>query len=81
MWDLLITIGNLILLPALVPTLVDGRAYVPRIASGPTVLGLSFVVGGLVGEGLVISPIMTGLVAGLWAFIYVFRGRPRTPSP
>lgn len=77
MWDILITCGNLIFLPSLLPTLIDGRSYVPRITSGPTVVGLMFIVAGLVGQGLVISPIVTGAVAAMWAFIYVFRGRHR----
>ncbi len=75
MWDIVIAVGNLIVLPALLPTLLDGRAYVPRITSAPTVVGLSFISAGLIGEGFVISPILTLSGAALWAFIYLFRGK------
>ena len=78
MWDFVIAIGNLILLPSLLPTLLDSRSYVPRITSGFAVIGLSFVVVGLIGEGFVISPILTSLAAALWAFIFLFRGKPIT---
>ena len=76
MWDIIIAIGNLILLPALLPTLLDGRSYVPRITSGFAVIGLSFVVAGLIGEGFVISPVLTSAAVVLWAFIFLFRGKP-----
>ncbi len=75
MWDIVIAIGNLIVLPALLPTLLDGRAYVPRITSAPTVVGLSFISAGLIGEGFVISPILTSSGVVLWAFVYLFRGK------
>ena len=78
MWDFVIAIGNLILLPSLLPTLLDSRSYVPRITSGFAVIGLSFVVAGLVGEGFVISPILTSTAALLWAFIFLCRGKPVT---
>ncbi len=78
MWDVVIAIGNLILLPSLLPTLLDSRSYVPRITSGFAVIGLSFVVVGLIGEGFVISPILTSTAALLWAFIFLFRGQPIT---
>ncbi len=76
MWDLVIAIGNLILLPSLLPTLLDSRSYVPRITSGFAVIGLSFVVVGLIGEGFVISPILTSAAVLIWTFIFLFRGRP-----
>ncbi len=76
MWDVVIAIGNLILLPSLLPTLLDSRSYVPRITSGFAVVGLSFIVAGLIGEGFVISPILTSAAVILWAFIYFFRGKP-----
>ena len=80
-WDALITLGNLIFLPSLLPTLMDGRSYVPRTTSGWTVVGLIFIIVGLVGQGLVISPIVTAAVAAMWAFIYVFRGAHRAHVP
>ena len=78
MWDLVIAIGNIILLPSLLPTLLDSRSYVPRITSGFAAVGLSFIVAGLIGEGFVISPVLTSLAVVLWAFIFLFRGRPLT---
>jgi len=78
MWDIVIAIGNLILLPSLLPTLFNSRSYVPRITSGFAVIGLSFVVAGLIGEGFVISPLLTSSAVVLWAFIYLFRGKPIT---
>ncbi len=78
MWDIVIAIGNLILLPSLLPTLLDSRTYVPRITSGFAVIGLSFVVVGLLGEGFVISPFLTSAAVLLWAFIFLCRGKPLT---
>ncbi len=76
MWDVVIAIGNVILLPSLLPTLLDSRSYVPRITSGFAVIGLSFVVVGLIGEGFVISPVLTSAAVLIWTFIYLFRGKP-----
>ncbi len=76
MWDVIIAIGNMILLPSLLPTLLDSRSYVPRITSGFAVIGLSFIVAGLIGEGFVISPILTSSAVVLWAFVFLFRGQP-----
>ncbi|MCH7483524.1 MAG: hypothetical protein IIA90_00060 [Chloroflexi bacterium] len=76
MWDIVIAIGNLILLPSLLPTLLDSRSYIPRITSAFAVIGLSFIVAGLIGEGFVISPVLTSVAVVLWAFIFLFRGKP-----
>ena len=76
MWDVVIATGNVILLPSLLPTLLDSRSYVPRITSGFAVIGLSFIVAGLIGEGFVISPFLTSAAVLLWAFIFLFRGKP-----
>ena len=78
MWDVVIAIGSVILLPSLLPTLIDSRSYVPRITSGFTVVGLSFIIAGLIGGGFVISPILTSADLLLWAFIFLFRGQPIT---
>ncbi|MEX0683241.1 MAG: hypothetical protein WD904_06000 [Dehalococcoidia bacterium] len=75
MWDILITLGNLIFLPSLLPTLLDSRSYIPRKTTGPTVFGLLFIIAGLTGQGLVLSPIVTTAVAAMWLFIFIFRGR------
>ncbi len=75
MWDIVIAIGNVILLPSLLPTLLDSRSYVPRITSAFAVIGLSFIVAGLIGEGFVISPVLTSAAVILWAFVFLFRGK------
>jgi hypothetical protein len=76
MWDALITAGNLVIVPALLPTLLNRRAYVPRVTSGMTVLGIVLAIAGLFGAGLLLSPLVLAAVACLWLFIFVFRGRP-----
>ena len=76
MWDYVIAIGNLILLPSLLPTLLDSRSYVPRVTSAFAVIGLSFIVVGLIGEGFTISPFLTSTAVVLWAFIFLLRGKP-----
>jgi hypothetical protein len=76
MWDVLLTVGNAIFIPALVPAVVDRRAYIPRKTSGLAVLGIAIVIVGLVGEGLVLSPAMAVVGGLMWAFIFVFRARP-----
>lgn len=78
MWDVLITIGNLAIIPALLPTLVNRRSYIPRFTSGLSVLGISTVTAGLAGAGLVLSPIVVGGIACMWALIFVFRGQHQT---
>lgn len=75
MWDVLITIGNLAFIPALLPTIVNRRAFIPRITSGMSMVGIATVIVGLVGAGLVISPIVVGAIGILWALIFVYRGR------
>ncbi len=75
MWDIIIAVGNVILLPSLLPTLLDSRSYVPRVTSAPTVIGLSFIVAGLIGEGFVISPVFTSAAVVLWVFVFLFRGK------
>ena len=77
MWDAVITVGNIAFIPALVPTLVSKRAYVPRLTSGTAVVGVLIVVLGLVGAGLVLSPVVVGAVGVMWCFIFVFRGEDR----
>lgn len=74
-WDVLVTIGNLVIIPALLPTILNPRAYVPRLTSGMSVLGIGTVVVGLAGAGLALSPIVVGCIAVLWGFIFLRRGR------
>jgi hypothetical protein len=77
MWDAVITVGNIAFIPALVPTLVSKRAYIPRLTSGMAVVGVLIVVLGLVGTGLVVSPVVVAAVGVMWGFIFVFRGENR----
>lgn len=75
MWDLLITIGNLIVVPSLVTMVLDKRLYVPRISSGMSLIGLTLVIAGLIGGGFVISSVVLGIIFAMWVFIFLFRGR------
>ena len=76
MWDLLVTIGNIIVIPALLAMVLDKKLYVPRISSGVSLIGLSLVIIGLVGGGFVFSPIVLGVINALWVFIFFFRSQP-----
>ena len=78
MWDALITAGNLVFIPALLTTIVNKRTYIPRITSGISLLGVATVIIGLVGEGLVLSPIVVAAIGVLWGFIFLFRGQSAT---
>ncbi|MBI2913050.1 MAG: hypothetical protein HYY03_03940 [Chloroflexi bacterium] len=76
MWDVLITFGNLAFIPALLPTILNRDAYVPRLTSGISLLGVAVVIVGLAGAGLVISPIVVAAIGMMWGLIFVFRGEP-----
>jgi hypothetical protein len=76
MWDLLVTIGNIIVIPALLNMVLDKKLYVPRISSGVSLIGLALVIAGLIGGGFVLSPIVVGVIAAFWLFIFLFRGQP-----
>jgi hypothetical protein len=76
MWDLLVTVGNLIVIPALLTMVLDKKLYVPRISSGMSLIGLSLVMAGLVGGGFVLSPIVLGVITAMWVFIFFFRAQP-----
>ena len=73
-WDLLITAGSIIFIPSLLPTLFNKNAYIPKLTSVPTTIGLLIIVAGFIGLGLVTSPIITIITAILWGFIVLFRG-------
>jgi len=75
MWDVLLTVGNAVFIPALVPAVVDKRSHIPRKTSGLAVIGIAIVIVGLVGQGLVLSPLMAAVGGLMWAFIFVFRAR------
>jgi hypothetical protein len=76
MWDVLLTIGNAVFIPSLVPALVDSRAYIPRQTSGLAMIGVCIVLVALVGQGLVWSPLIVAVIGLMWAFIFLFRARP-----
>lgn len=77
MWDALITLGNLVIIPSLVPTLIHKSSYVPRATSGATVLGLSVVFIGVLGAELYLSAVALAFIWTLWAAIFIFRGDPQ----
>lgn len=79
MWDILITAGNLIIIPALLATALDRRAYIPRLSSGISLVGLVAVVIGMVGAGLVLSPIVVSIIGLFWVYIFLFRHQPAAP--
>lgn len=74
MWDAIITVGNIAFIPALLPTILSKRARVPRLTSGISIIGILIVVIGLLGAGLVLSPIVVAGVGMMWGFIFLFRG-------
>jgi hypothetical protein len=74
-WDALITLGTVVFIPGLMPTLLSREAYVPRATSAVTLVGLTTIIIGLIGSGLVLSPIVSSLTLLMWAFILVFRGK------
>jgi hypothetical protein len=76
MWDLLITAGNIVIIPAMLGTALDKRSYIPRLTSGISLVGLTTVIVGLFGAGLVFSPIILILIEALWVFIFLFRHEP-----
>lgn len=75
MWDLLITVGNLIVIPSLITMVLDKKLYVPRISSGMSLVGLSLVIAGLVGGGFYMSASVLSVIAALWVFIFFFRAQ------
>ncbi|MDO8615466.1 MAG: hypothetical protein Q7T33_06975 [Dehalococcoidia bacterium] len=71
----MLTIGNAFFIPALVPAVLDRRAFIPRKTSGLAVVGIAIVIVGLVGQGLVLSPVMAAAGGIMWAFIFLFRAQ------
>lgn len=57
------------------PTLLNREAYVPRLTSAVSVVGLTVIIVALIGTGLVLSPIVSTVTAVIWVFIFVFRGK------
>lgn len=75
MWDVLITLGNLVFILALLPTVLHRGTYVPRLTSGLSLLGVAVVIVGLIGAGLVLSPIVVAVIGLLWGLIFILRGK------
>jgi hypothetical protein len=76
MWDALITAGNLVFIPGLLAIALNKRSYIPRLSSGISLIGVATVIVGLVGAGLVLSPIVVAAIGVLWAYIFLYRGQP-----
>ncbi len=70
--------GTILFVPGLMPTLLSREAYVPRFTSAVSVIGLTVIIVALIGTGLVLSPIVSTVIAVIWVFIFVFRGK-RSP--
>jgi len=79
-WDVLLTLGTLIFIPGLMPTLLNKEAYVPRTTSAVSVIGLTAIIVGLIGSGLVLSPIVSSMTAVIWVLIFVYRGKRGGPA-
>lgn len=75
MWDALITAGNLVFIPGLLAIALNKRSYIPRLSSGISLVGVTTVIAGLAGTGLVFSPIVVGVIGLLWVYIFLYRGR------
>jgi len=75
MWDALITVGNLVFIPGLLTIALNKRSYIPRLSSGISLVGVVTVTVGLIGAGLVLSPIVVALIGLLWVYIFLFRGQ------
>jgi hypothetical protein len=73
MADVFITLGNLIFIPALLVTILDRKASIPRMTSGISVFALCFIVAGLLSEELLLSAAVVALIAVMWIFIFFFR--------
>jgi len=76
MWDALITAGNLVFIPGLLAIALNKRSYIPRLSSGISLIGVATVIVGLVGTGLVLSPIVVAAIGLLWVYIFLYRGEP-----
>ena len=74
MWDVLITLGNLVFIPALLPTILNRDTYVPRLTSGTSLFAVALVIVGFIGAGLVLSPIVVAVIGLMWGLIFLFRG-------
>lgn len=73
MSDALITIGNLIFIPALLVTIFDRKASIPRMTSGISIVALCFIIAGLLGGKLYLSAAVVIIINAMWGFIFLFR--------
>lgn len=76
MWDALITLGNLIIIPAMLKTVLDKHTYIPRLSSGLSLVGIAAVLVGLVGAELYLSAIVISVIGAMWGYLFLFRARP-----
>lgn len=71
--DLVIAVGQFVLGAALVPTLLDGDAAVPRRTSGLTAVVLSTFVPSFWALGAPVSVAGTSVVAAMWWLVFGLR--------
>src|SRR3970040_48965 len=70
----------MVFIPGLMPTLLSREAYIPRATSAVTLVGLSTIIVGLIGSGLVLAPIVSSMTLVMWVFIFFRRGKRRRPA-
>ena len=58
----------------LIPTLMDGRAYIPRSSSGLTVVASMVLAGCFFDLGLMVAGIVEIMSGMVWFILFVFRG-------
>jgi hypothetical protein len=74
-WGASVTVGQFIH-PASFVTALNHWAYLPRPTSGTSFLRASIVALGLIGAGLVLSPVAGATIGVPWTFILLFRNNP-----
>lgn len=75
MWDYLGLGATLMFAPSLLPILLNRSAYIPRLSSIPTTVGLVILFFVMANSGLVLTSGATGLSALAWFGIALMRGR------
>lgn len=79
-WDTVVTAGLLVLIPAVIPTLLDRDAQVPRLTSGCLAAGSAIAAVGLLGLGAFKSVAIELTFAATWTAIFFLRGPRRPPE-
>lgn len=75
-WDLVMALAQAELGVFILPTLLNKRAYMPRLTSGGMFTGLTVVtVALLVGFQAPLSAAIAAAAAVGWALVFVFRGK------